>query len=124
MATHDVHLVTCPACGQKQAPTRTHCRSCGHAFVPTQQTRIPSQTIPPAQQQAHQQKAEVLTERTAKRLKLQILLSCVVMFSGCPMLIAGGGTASENLVGFGFLFFFGGLTWYLITRILIWWRHA
>jgi len=66
--------------------------------------------------------AHVTIEKTAKKFKLQSLLSGLLIIVSF-ILIANGGK-SQTYAGVGVLTFLVGATWYIVNRIRIWWNHS
>ena len=66
----------------------------------------------------------VTTQGTSKAIKLQILLSYMVMFSGCGLTVAGiSSPDTMGALGLGLLLLVGGLVWRGILRFVRWWQH-
>lgn len=57
-------------------------------------------------------------EKTGKKLKLQILLSTLLIVIAIIALVI-----NTKAVVFSAIVFLGGFSWYLITRVKIWWNH-
>jgi len=66
--------------------------------------------------------AHVTIEKTAKKFKLQSLLSGLLVISSF-LFFANAGN-SPACAGIGMLTFFVGATWYIVNKIRIWWNHA
>ncbi len=67
-------------------------------------------------------------EQTAKKYKLQIVLSSLVIVLGLALLIV---TAASNLGNFGFyvtalsvVIMLSGIIWLAIVKFLTWWHHG
>ncbi len=73
--------------------------------TPIYQIHVPVQTI----------------EKTAKVLKLQIILSSLAMVAG--ILVAIVRMAVDNSAP-GWIIFLFGACWYILTRLRIWWHHG
>ncbi len=59
--------------------------------------------------------SRIITERTSKALKVQLLLStCLFWFGIVPLLFVG--------TFYWWAVVIGGV-WYMITKALIWWHH-
>lgn len=62
-------------------------------------------------------------EQTSKGLKLQVLLSTLLVFAGAIVSVVATTNDIGALVVVGGSAFVVGLIWFTIARVLIWWRH-
>lgn len=66
----------------------------------------------------------VTTQLTAKKFKLQSLLSALMILIGVSMVIHGSGPeGSESTVVWGCLIALFGFGWRIVNRVRIWWNH-
>jgi len=65
----------------------------------------------------------VTIEKTAKKFKLQGLLSGLLIFLGLAATLLGGAKDVPVVMAIGLLWMFGGLGWNIVNRIRIWWNH-
>lgn len=66
----------------------------------------------------------VTTQLTAKRFKLQSLLSVLMILVGLSMVIHGSGAeADQSMVVWGCLLVLVGFVWRVVNRVRIWWNH-
>lgn len=105
-------LIMCPDCGKDVSDAAPACPHCGRPVT------LSSRISPPS--------SEVSTiELTGKRLKLHSLLSALAIIVGLVWLIANTSTGQPSVGGMmvsaGLMV--GGLAWFVITRIRIWWHH-
>lgn len=60
-------------------------------------------------------------QETSKKLKLQSVLSVSLMGLGVIVIGANNDTGNPSMAGP--LMFGGGLIWFIVNRIRIWWHH-
>jgi hypothetical protein len=135
-------METCENCGgsigKLETPfvwqDRVVCAGC-HTKLRQSQTAAETPTLPyatPMQPVSDAVQQYVLTEKTSKRWKRQMLmaagctafgviLTCSGAFSGVYIGSRPGGISGGEL---GVLMTFGGLVWLLVARIRAWWEHG
>jgi len=100
-------IIVCGECKKQISDKATACPHCG-APVAAATLGTSVQTI----------------ERTAKRLKLNTLLSAICCVVGI-IIMANGDSRADSAAGpIGLLVLFVGLIWFVVTRIRIWWNHG
>ena len=106
-------LTTCPECGNQVSDTASSCPSCGAP-------------LGAARREAQAAGTQIITTQdTAKRFKLQQLLSVGAIILGLILVFSSGDNPEESSApAFGVLFILGGFVWYVVTRVRIWWHHA
>ena len=103
-------LVKCPECGTEVSDKAAACPKCAYPIANPHQSPSPIkvQTI----------------EQTSKQIKLQILLSTLILLIGVVMFVFGAGTNESGPAGFGGLLAVVGLVWLIITYFRRWWHHG
>ena len=104
-------LIICSDCGNQVSDRASACPQCGaptgSAAAAVQATGTPLLT----------------TQRTAKRLKLQTVLSVLLTLLGFTVLFTVLAVTPEETPVTGWLLTLIGAVWFLITRLRIWWHH-
>lgn len=95
-------LIDCPACGARISPNARACPRCGEPV----QNDGPTVTI----------------QETAKGLKLQSLLSALLVIAGLLLAMLAAGEPGES-PGLGLAMMGVGFVWFVVVRALTWWRH-
>lgn len=101
-------LISCPACGKEVSSQAPSCPNCGNPIA-TETTGVQS------------------IQATGKSLKLQQLLSVLVVALGVILMIAGSPGSNGEPSGaftFGTLLLVVGLVWFFVTKFMAWWRHS
>jgi len=105
-------LTTCPECGHQVSDTASSCPSCGAP-------------LGAARREAQAAGTQITTTQdTAKRFKLQQLLSLGAIVLGFIIGISSMDNPESSAPAIGGLFILGGFVWYVVTRVRIWWHHA
>jgi len=123
----------CPKCQSPMASPESMagqaetCPECGNVMTvpaPTAPVLIPASSEPISDYNPRPSGQIIVTERTSKKLKLHVVLSALASICGAVLLPLGAnrGILPAVLIGIGLLI--GGLLWFLVTRIRIWWRHG
>lgn len=103
-------LISCPECKATLSQLAEACPRCGAPFS-NRNNYSPSR------------RASVTVELTSKKLKLHILFSSACFWFGIVLLGIGGNTNSELLSVLAAFLFLGGMIWYIVTKIRVWWNH-
>ena len=123
----------CPACGARMASpasmagreeTCPVCSSPCRVPVPTGVACGPPTGVPGSAYASQYAGRPVVTERTAKNLKLQVALSTVLFLAGAGatvILMIGGGGLSVIVAVAAML---AGAIWRIIAGVRIWWHHG
>lgn len=100
--------VTCPGCGAPVSFWATDCAECGERVRGKARASGACVGGPRA---------------TGKRLGLQTVLSLLMVGAGMVFWIAGDRYPELRPIalGAGAVLLFGGLLWYLVSRVLYWW---
>ena len=104
-------LIDCPECANAVSDKAPTCPKCGAPIATAQDLKTAGAQLTTVQE-------------TSKRLKLHVIGAAVAFWGG----LAGAYVASQgpNPQGWAVLFSlaaFGGLVWYIVTRLRIWWHH-
>ncbi|WP_404397927.1 zinc ribbon domain-containing protein [Idiomarina loihiensis] len=102
-------LINCPECDKKVSSKAATCPNCGVSISPN------------VEREEHEKKLTT-TQLTAKSLKLQGLISLVIVIVGFYIIITGD-ASDESTSIWPPLITFLALVWWVITRIRIWWNH-
>lgn len=66
-----------------------------------------------------------LIERTSKTLKAQLMLSASLFwFALLSWFLPYGHSSDMGGIAWSTVMMIGGATWYVVTKVLIWWKHA
>ncbi len=98
-------LIQCPACQKNVSTQAAACPNCGQPLNAMLSDDV--QTV----------------EQTGKKLKLHAVLSLCLFFGSIPWMIFASGIKSDVAMIMGVLAFVGGLGWYSVNRMNIWWKH-
>jgi uncharacterized membrane protein YvbJ len=96
-------LITCPDCSAKVSDQAPACLQCGAPIAYAKDTAVTGVQLTTVQE-------------TSKRLKIHILISALLFWSGIILVF------SEHF-RFAGLPIFVGFIWYVITKTRIWWHH-
>jgi len=105
-------LINCPECSKQVSDSAPYCPSCGVAIASKVESKAAGANLTTVQE-------------TSKKLKLHTLGSVAVIVVGVVWLIA----EMNSVQGDGepgavpILLILGGLGWYFVTRLRIWWHH-
>lgn len=103
-------LVECPECTKQISDQAGACPHCGYAL-----------SAPAPAGVAYKDGSSYVTNQgTSKSLKLQGLLAAILMGVSFAMLFSNP-EQSNPIWSLGVTV---GLIWYLVTRVMRWWRHA
>lgn len=129
-------LMNCPECGQQVSGHAKACPKCAYPINPTVRPAappaLPRVQPPPAQRAAppvqYAAPPVQTIERTSKTLKGQVLASVLLLICGMFTTCVSTAIAREThgaggVAQLGLLMFLGGLVWFIVTRIRIWWHH-
>src|SRR5690554_1631201 len=105
-------LIACPECSKQVSDSAPSCPNCGVAIATAHETKASGARL-------------TTTQVTSKKLKLQSLISVVLIIVGVIGLFSSGANTPEGDTppAWPFLFFTAGFVWYLVTRFRIWWHH-
>lgn len=103
-------LIKCSECGGQVSDKAASCPHCGAPISRAKETSAAGQELTTIQQ-------------TSKKLKLHTVLSVLIAVIGIIVLF-GDSDAEGHGASFGALLAIGGLTWFFVTRIRIWWHHS
>lgn len=104
-------MIECPECEKQVSEKAAQCPNCAFPIAVNSNTA----TVNPSVTQT--------VELTGKKLKTQIVLSVLMVLSCLVIAIAGssgGSSGATTIGGFGMAI---GVTWFIVTRIRIWWNH-
>lgn len=106
-------LINCKECNAEISDKAPHCVRCGAPVTTEHEIKAAGAKLS-------------TTQLTSKKLKMHSLLSLLFFITGLfTFFIAGAdGNPSAGTSLYAVLATFGGFTWYLITRIRIWWHHG
>lgn len=108
-------LIECSECGTEVSSNAAACPKCGNPIVDSAEAKAAGTNV-------------VTNQETAKKFKLQAVLSMVCVIAGALWIILGGDNstntgepegpnmAAGSMVALGFL-------WYGVNRVRIWWHH-
>ena len=95
-------IIKCEECGNEISEKAASCPTCGNPI--TGALNSPVYTV----------------EQTSKKFKLQAILSIV---TSCVGLVGMFATAENGNTTIPTLMFMGGVIWFIVNRIRIWWNH-
>ncbi|MFC1888712.1 zinc-ribbon domain-containing protein [Thermodesulfobacteriota bacterium] len=94
-------LTKCPDCGKEVSSDAPSCPNCGSP-IKTKHTTI---------------------EKTSKKFKGQMIIAIPIFIIGILLTIVGLSDENMSYAVPGLIMAGGGAIWWLIIKILIWWRH-
>ena len=94
-------IIKCGECGTKISDKAKVCIKCGN---PISNKKI------------------YTTQETGKKLKLSKLISIILVIVGIVITTNSDGLSSNNVMGITITLI--GIMGYIISRVLIWWRHS
>jgi hypothetical protein len=105
-------LINCPDCDREVSSAAPSCPGCGAPIAGAAESRATGANITTVQE-------------TSKRLKLQMLMSVLLICGGVVWVIAASQSLQPTIVtSVGpTLMIVTGLCWYAISRFRIWWHH-
>ncbi|WP_430009870.1 hypothetical protein [Methylophaga lonarensis] len=105
-------LIDCPECSRKVSDSAPSCPGCGCLISSKHESRAAGTQLTTVQE-------------TSKKFKFHMLLAVAAIGAGLVMLMAAGESTDpdESSAAMGGLLFTGGIFWYFVTRIRIWWHH-
>ena len=101
-------LISCPECTKQISNLAPACPSCGVPIGTVKESSGSGTTLSTIQE-------------TSKKFKLHTVLSISLMALGVVIIGANDSTNQESAVGPAMLA--GGLIWYIVNRVRIWWHH-
>lgn len=101
-------LISCPECNKDVSDAAHSCPNCGVGIASVREAKAAGASLTTVQE-------------TSKKLKLHTLISVLAIIIGVVWLIAT--PQGEAYSGFAILIIAGGLFWYFVTRLRIWWHH-
>jgi len=104
-------MIECAECGKSVSSRAASCPGCG-APIAADGESIGSGV-------AHL----TTTQATSKRLKLQTLISTVMILVGFVMVYAAYDLGHDTFPT-GSILMAAGFVWFVVTRIRIWWHHS
>lgn len=103
-------LKQCPDCGKDVSTSAPACPGCGAPMTIDRESR------------GSGVRQLTTTQETSKSLKLQQLLSALMLIVGFAMIFISSNSGGEPNIVAGFLILIG-VVWYIATRARIWWHH-
>lgn len=126
-------LLNCPDCGQQVSTRAKACPKCAYPINPSVRPAAVPRPPPPTPRAAPPPAVLIAAppvqtiERTSKALKGQVLASALLAIAGMFMTCATRAAPAQDRIPaigqFGALLFVGGIVWFIVTRIRIWWHH-
>jgi len=114
----------CAACEGKVSANLDICPHCGHPVSARGEAMMRQQSSTgPVPLRPADTRQIVGIERTSKSLKLQALISGLMVAAGLLMLFWPTTERNPGIVGGGMLLAVIGIVWYFVVRIKTWWRH-
>jgi hypothetical protein len=105
-------LINCPECSKEVSDSAPSCPNCGVAIASKAESKAAGASLTTVQE-------------TSKKLKLHTLGSVFAIIVGVAWLVrqmnSGEGGGEPGAVPI--LLIVGGLGWYFVTRLRIWWHH-
>lgn len=101
-------LISCPECTKQISDMAPACPSCGVPVASVRESKGSGTTLNTMQE-------------TSKKLKLQSVLSVSLM--GLGVILIGATKDGGDPSTAGPLMLGGGLMWFIVNRIRIWWHH-
>lgn len=109
-----VALINCPECSKQVSSQAPSCPNCGAPIASAVDIERAGTALTTVQE-------------TSKRLKVHILISAFLFWGGLiGVLATTGGDASSQPAAYSPLLSLaamGGLGWYIVTKVRIWWHH-
>lgn len=103
-------LITCSECSNQVSDKAESCPKCGAPIANARETVAAGTTVHTIQ-------------GTAKKFKLQTLLSITLLIIGFVWMITISSVPQEEVSPVPGLLIFIGIVWYLVNRFRIWWHH-
>jgi uncharacterized OB-fold protein len=98
-------LTDCKECGRQVSDKAAACPSCGCPIALADDIEMTGTAL-------------TTTQLTAKRFKVQVVGSNLLILAGALIAIAGGGWLAGGVVATL------GLVWYGVVQYLAWWHHG
>ena len=102
-------LIKCSECGTDVSSLAAACPRCAAPIANQAAARAVGQSV-------------TTTELTSKALKKQALLATMTACIGVVLLVAAEPASGTGAIGG--LMAFGGLVWFIATRLRTWWHHG
>ncbi|ALP53990.1 hypothetical protein Tel_13060 [Candidatus Tenderia electrophaga] len=103
-------LIDCPECGKKVSDAATSCPNCGIGIASARETQAAGTPLTTIQE-------------TGKRLKLHTIGAVLLLLVGAIWFFSQPTGIEQHASPWPPLLMFLGLTWYLVTKLRIWWHH-
>lgn len=105
-------LINCPECSKQVSSKAPSCPNCGAPIASAVEIERAGAALTTVQE-------------TSKRLKAHIVIAALLFWGGLIGVLVSSGDAGQPPAYAPLLSLvtMGGLTWYIVTKVRIWWHH-